>query len=246
VYCQSSSLGAAVEQLVGEVEVPVEMSLGRRADYAIRATLDLARSPGALRKSREIGEAMAVPVSFLPQILAQLVKAGIASSTAGPRGGYGLARDPASLSLLDVVVAVDGEVAETPCVLRGGPCHWEDRCAVHVPWARAKQAMMDELASTSFADLVRLDRTLEAIELVAAVEPGRAVTEPVAVVEPVAFVEPGAVTEPFAVSEPVVAVRATPVVGAVGPREPEPTMVVEPQEPDSPDRWVDPTPGAMA
>jgi Rrf2 family protein len=189
VYCQSCSLGVAVERLIGEVEVPVEMSLGRRADYAIRATLDLARSPGALRKSREIGEAMAVPVSFLPQILAQLVKAGIASSTAGPRGGYGLARDPASLSLLDVVVAVDGEVAETPCVLRGGPCHWEDRCAVHVPWARAKQAMMDELASTSFADLVRLDRTLEEIELVVAAEPVGGVIEPRTVTEPL---EPGA------------------------------------------------------
>jgi Rrf2 family protein len=162
----------------------VEMSLGRRADYAIRATLDLARSRGTLRKSREIGAAMAVPASFLPQILAQLVKAGIASSTAGPRGGYGLERDPASLSLLDVVVAVDGEVTDTPCVLRGGPCHGEDGCAVHVPWARAKQAMMDELAATSFADLVQLDRTLEDIELVAAVESVEAADEPVAVVEP--------------------------------------------------------------
>jgi Rrf2 family protein len=179
VYCQSSSLGAAIERLIGEVEVPVEMSLGRRADYAIRATLDLARSPGALRKAREIGEAMAVPVSFLPQILAQLVRAGIASSTAGPRGGYGLARDPASLSLLDVVVAVDGEVAENPCVLRGGPCHWEDRCAVHDPWTRAKQAMMDELAATSFADLVRLDRTLERDELAATVEPAGGQIDPV-------------------------------------------------------------------
>jgi Rrf2 family protein len=220
--------------LIAEVEVPVEMSLGRRADYAIRATLDLSRSPGTLRKSREIGEAMAVPASFLPQILAQLVRAGIASSTAGPRGGYGLERDPASLSLLDVVVAVDGEVAETPCVLRGGPCHWEDRCAVHVPWARAKQAMMDELAATSFADLVRLDRTLEANELVAVVEPAHGGVEPVAV------------TEPFAVVEPVVAVRPEGVGGTVGPGELEPVAGVEPREPDPPSRWVDPTPGATA
>jgi Rrf2 family protein len=177
------------------------MSLGRRADYAIRATLDLARSPGILRKSREIGEAMAVPASFLPQILAQLVKAGIASSTAGPRGGYGLQRDPATLSLLDVVTAVDGEVGETPCVLRGGPCHWEDRCAVHVPWARAKQAMMDELAATSFADLVQLDRTLEDIELVAAVEPVGDVLAPVASPEAGVSPEPVASAGPLAIRD---------------------------------------------
>jgi Rrf2 family transcriptional regulator, iron-sulfur cluster assembly transcription factor len=138
------------------------MTLGRRADYAIRATLDLARSPGALRKAREIGEAMAVPSSFLPQILAQLVHAGIASSTAGPRGGYGLVKDPAEISLLDVVVAVDGEPSSTQCVLRGGPCRWEDQCAVHLPWSRAQQALLDELSATSFADLVELDRELEA------------------------------------------------------------------------------------
>jgi Rrf2 family protein len=140
----------------------VEMTLGRRADYAIRATLDLARSPDVLRKAREIGEAMAVPASFLPQILAQLVHAGIASSTAGPRGGYGLLPDPAEVSLLDVVVAVDGKPGSTQCVLRGGPCRWEDQCAVHVPWNRAQQALLDELAATSFADLVELDRQLEA------------------------------------------------------------------------------------
>jgi Rrf2 family transcriptional regulator, iron-sulfur cluster assembly transcription factor len=138
----------------------VELSLGRRADYAIRATLDLAHHRDALRKAREIGEAMAVPPSFLPQILAQLVRAGIATSTAGPRGGYGLACAPADVSLLDVIVAVDGEVAATRCVLRGGPCRWEDMCAVHIPWAQAQQAMTEELAATSFERLLELDRSL--------------------------------------------------------------------------------------
>jgi Rrf2 family protein len=144
---------------------PVELSLGRRADYAVRATLDLAHHPGALRKAREIGEAMAVPTSFLPQILAQLVHAGLATSTAGPRGGYGLARPAAEVSLLDVVTAVDGDVSATECVLRGGPCRWEDMCAVHLPWAQAQRAMTAELAATSFARLVELDAALARGEL---------------------------------------------------------------------------------
>jgi Rrf2 family protein len=140
----------------------VELSLGRRADYAIRATLDLANhhEGGRRRKAREIGAAMDVPASYLPQILALLVRAGIASSAAGPRGGYGLAHDPAAISLLDVVHAVDGELESKECVLRGGPCRWEDCCAVHEPWSRAQQALMAELAATSFADVVALDRAL--------------------------------------------------------------------------------------
>jgi Rrf2 family protein len=144
----------------------VELSLGRRADYAIRATLDLADHHEAARrrKAREIGAAMGVPASYLPQILALLVRAGIASSVAGPRGGYGLARDPAAISLLDVVRAVDGDLESKECVLRGGPCRWEDCCAVHEPWARAQQALMTELASTTFADVVALDRALPATD----------------------------------------------------------------------------------
>jgi Rrf2 family transcriptional regulator, iron-sulfur cluster assembly transcription factor len=143
----------------------VELSLGRRADYAIRATLDLAQHLDRLRKSREIGEAMNIPVSYLPQILAQLVRVGIATSTAGPNGGYGLARDPAAISLLDVIEAVDGEVAATACVLRGGPCRWEDMCAVHLPWAQAQRALTGELAGTSFTEVVALDAALAAGEL---------------------------------------------------------------------------------
>jgi Rrf2 family transcriptional regulator, iron-sulfur cluster assembly transcription factor len=142
----------------------VELSLGRRADYAIRATLDLAEHHGGeRRKAREIGEAMAVPTTYLPQILALLVRAGIAESVAGPHGGYGLARAAEDLTILDVVTAVDGEVNGKRCVLRGGPCRWDDRCAVHESWSRAQQAMLGELAATTFAELVAEDRRLSAV-----------------------------------------------------------------------------------
>jgi Rrf2 family transcriptional regulator, iron-sulfur cluster assembly transcription factor len=129
------------------------MSLGRRADYAIRATFDLAKHRGSLRKAREIGAAMSIPASFLPQILGQLVHAGFVSSTAGPRGGYGLLVDPAELSLLDVVTAVEGPVGDAPCILRGGACGGPDTCVVHGPWSRAREALYAELAAARFAAL---------------------------------------------------------------------------------------------
>jgi Rrf2 family transcriptional regulator, iron-sulfur cluster assembly transcription factor len=140
----------------------MELTLGRRADYAVRAVLDLARHHGeARRKAREIGEWTGVPASYLAQILAQLVRAGIVGSVAGPRGGYALVRSPASVSLLDVIGAVDAEPTTSECVLRGGPCQRDGVCAVHVPWARAKQAMLDQLAATSFAALAATDAELE-------------------------------------------------------------------------------------
>lgn len=139
----------------------MELSLGRRADYALRAALDLARHTEGRRKSREIGEEMDVPKSFLPQIMAQLVRSGIVESQAGPRGGYALARPAAQISLLEVVEAVEGDPVSTECVLRGGPCRWEGMCAVHVPWSRAQQALLERLDATSLAEVAEIDEALE-------------------------------------------------------------------------------------
>lgn len=142
----------------------MRLELGRRADYAIRATVDLARhhDEGRWRKAREIAEAMDIPASFVPQILAELVRAGLVASVAGRDGGYALAGAPGDVSLLHVVRAVEGELLSTSCVLRGGPCRWEDLCAVHVPWMQAQYALLDSLADTTLADLVTIDRALEA------------------------------------------------------------------------------------
>jgi Rrf2 family transcriptional regulator, iron-sulfur cluster assembly transcription factor len=143
----------------------MKIRLGRRGDYAVRAALHLARAHGdARRKAREIAVAMDVPVSYLPQILGDLVRAGIVSSAAGPEGGYELAREPGDVSLLDVVLAVDEGPRQTECVLSGGPCRWETACAVHAPWVRAQEALMAEMAATTFAVLADEDARLERLE----------------------------------------------------------------------------------
>ena len=134
----------------------MRLELGRRADYGIRAIVDLARYAHhpQRRTTRVIAEAMDIPVGYLPQILAELVRAELAISVPGRDGGYHLARDPHDIDLLEVLQAVDGEPRSTVCVLRGGPCRWDDRCAVHDPWSRAQEAMLQTLSSTTLADVV--------------------------------------------------------------------------------------------
>lgn len=141
----------------------MRFELGRRADYAIRATVDLARhqSDGSRRKARAIAEAMDIPPNYVPQILAELVRAEIVTSLAGPRGGHSLARAADDITLLDVLGAVDGAMPSTDCVLRSGPCRWNEICAVHVPWARAQQALLDVLRDTTLHDVVAADRQID-------------------------------------------------------------------------------------
>jgi Rrf2 family transcriptional regulator, iron-sulfur cluster assembly transcription factor len=140
----------------------MQMTLGSRGDYSVRATLDLARHYGSgRRKAREIAAQMQIPQKFLPQVLGVLVHAGIVDSTAGPGGGYTLARAPENVSLLEVVEAAEGPIRNQKCLLRGGPCHWEEACSLHYAWAEAQEALIDKLATTTFAELAASERALE-------------------------------------------------------------------------------------
>ncbi len=139
----------------------MDLTLGKRADYMVRAVLDLARYQGhGRRKTADIAEEMQVPVTYLPQLLAELVREGIVCSMAGRHGGYELVRDPAEVSLLEVIEVADGPLGSAECVLRGGPCRWEEGCAIHTPWARAQEAFRNSLRATTFAEVATIDAAL--------------------------------------------------------------------------------------
>jgi Rrf2 family protein len=139
----------------------VKISLQRRGDYAVRALLHLVRRPGRRCKGRDIAADMAIPHKYLPQVLGDLVRAGLVSSVPGPDGGYTLARDAEAITLLEVIELAEGPLRSGQCVLRGGPCRWEDACAVHGPFSAAQDRFEAELAGTTFADLAVLDARLE-------------------------------------------------------------------------------------
>jgi Rrf2 family protein len=142
----------------------MDLGLTRRGDYAVRAAICLARRGGDGRyvKIREVAQAMALPASYTPQVLRLLAEAGLAEARAGRVGGYRLTRPPGEIALMEVVEAAEGAFDLSRCILRGGPCHWEQACAVHAAWSAAVQACRESLARTTLADLVAADAKLEA------------------------------------------------------------------------------------
>ena len=140
----------------------MRIALGNKGDYSIRAVLALARAYGdGRRKAREIAGIMDIPVRYLPQVMAPLVKVGLVQATAGPDGGYELTRDPGTITLLEVVEAAEGPVAGDHCLLEGGPCDWTHVCPVHEAWGRAHVALVSELQGTTFDELARNDLLIE-------------------------------------------------------------------------------------
>ena len=140
----------------------MDLALTRKGDYAVRAALHLAKGWESRRhiKIREVADAMTLPVGYTPRVLKLLADAGLAEARAGRQGGYRLVAAPESISLLAVVEAAEGPFSLERCILRGGPCHWEDACAVHTAWANAIQACRESLRSTTLADLVSADDEL--------------------------------------------------------------------------------------
>jgi Rrf2 family protein len=85
------------------------MHVTAKADYAVRAVIELADSKqDAPRKVDDIAQAQGIPVSFLENILTQLRSSGLVRSQRGPEGGYWLAQPPEDVSLAQIIRAVEG------------------------------------------------------------------------------------------------------------------------------------------
>jgi len=102
---------------------------------------------------RWIAERMSIPVRFLPHVMADLNRAGLVLGAPGRRGGYRLARPASEIDVLQVVDAVEPDGDVRRCVLRGGPCTPEGRCAVHDLFNGASDAVRTALSSQSLRDL---------------------------------------------------------------------------------------------
>jgi Rrf2 family protein len=138
----------------------VDLTLTSRGDYVVRAAIDLATAwdgSGRYRKIREVAEGMHLPPSYTPQVLGILARAGLAESKAGRSGGYRLSRPPETISVLEVVEAAEGTLGSGRCAIRGGPCRWDDVCALHPTVAKAAEAIRATLASTDLAEVARVD-----------------------------------------------------------------------------------------
>jgi Rrf2 family protein len=85
------------------------MHVTAKADYAVRAVVELAESSqSSPRKVEDVAQAQGIPVSFLENILTQLRSSGVVRSQRGPEGGYWLAQPAKEVSLAQVIRAVEG------------------------------------------------------------------------------------------------------------------------------------------
>ncbi|WP_436774507.1 RrF2 family transcriptional regulator [Yinghuangia sp. YIM S09857] len=130
-------------------------------EWAVHSCLNLAwAEPGEAVTATRLAAFYELPAAYLNRQLQALARAGIVSSTSGPRGGFRLARDPADISLLDIVTAIEGGQEAFRCqeIMRHGPggrdnVDYRKHCLVSQAMRRADLAWRRELAAQTIADI---------------------------------------------------------------------------------------------
>ena len=134
------------------------MRVSARAEYACMAIYELAArlNDGAPTPLHTIATSQGIPNQFLVQILAALQKAGLVRSERGPQGGYHLTRNPADITLGEVVKTIDGPLIELKCLDKEDNlgCNLEPICSFPPIWQEVQHAMYDVLDRLNFQEIV--------------------------------------------------------------------------------------------
>jgi Rrf2 family protein len=138
----------------------VAVNLFRQVDYAIRCIIYLCDTRDRLATKSEIAKSVSAPDLFVAKILQRLVRAGIVLSVRGVHGGFVMARDPSTLSLLDVIEVTQAPLAPRPCVLNPRACPYRDTCVVNPIWVKIHRWTVRELRKVTFATLARRSRKM--------------------------------------------------------------------------------------
>ncbi|MBA3358334.1 MAG: Rrf2 family transcriptional regulator [Thermoleophilaceae bacterium] len=143
------------------------MMFSTKAEYGVRVMTHLARhegSAGAPISLASIAEAEGLPLAYLEHLAARLRRADLVTSRRGAHGGYTLARPADSITMADVVRALEGDIAPIECisagpdgalvcVREGQPGH--EPCPTKLLWTRVQGSIVRTLTDMTLADLVR-------------------------------------------------------------------------------------------
>ena len=122
----------------------------RKCEYALQGILYLAENQDQGNISADqIASDLNISRDFISKTLQSLVKDGIIQSHRGKSGGFSLNQDPDSMSLLDIILIIDGNSVFESCVLGLPTCSSESPCPVHAKWGPIREASREMLANAT-------------------------------------------------------------------------------------------------
>jgi len=137
------------------------LRLSKKADYALiamthlahRADRGSAEDVGVSTSARDIAERYDIPLELMAKVLQRLVRTGLLDSTQGTRGGYALSRSSSTISVADVIQAIDGPFTVTACSTDNQDCEQYGKCSIRGPLWQIRERIVSALGTVSIAEM---------------------------------------------------------------------------------------------
>ena len=137
----------------------------RLTDYATIVLAALAEEPERIHSAAGLAEQSGLELPTVAKLLKPLARAGLVSGFRGSAGGYRLARPADSISLIDIVKAIEGPLGVTECSGDHGSCELEQHCGVRGNWRRINDVIAHTLRGMSLAQMLPGARPARAIPM---------------------------------------------------------------------------------
>ncbi len=132
--------------------------LSNTSKYALRAAIYIAfhAADGKKIGIKTISDDLNIPSPFLAKILQVLAKHKILSSTKGPKGGFGIGRDPFEVSLYDIIYIMDGDDLFKRCLISLRICNEDDvQCPMHSKYEKIRNQLIETFKQQSIGKLAK-------------------------------------------------------------------------------------------
>jgi Rrf2 family transcriptional regulator, iron-sulfur cluster assembly transcription factor len=137
------------------------MQITRAGEYGVLGLLHLAREgEGRMVMIDQISQREKMPKSFLAKIFQSLVRAGLVRSYRGAGGGFSLTRSPESITVLEVIEAIEGKIALQRCLQEVPDCEHMQGCALCGLFEQAQDQVREVFSKTTLAGLLAKEATL--------------------------------------------------------------------------------------
>ncbi|HET6629767.1 MAG TPA: SUF system Fe-S cluster assembly regulator [Woeseiaceae bacterium] len=136
------------------------LRISKLTDYGTVVLAELARGEQVFVSAADIAGTTGLGVPTVSKLLKMLARAGLVTSSRGPRGGYRLARPATEISAADVIDALEGPVSITECSAHDSQCDIESLCRVGSTWQRINVGIRRALDEISLSDLLRTNSPL--------------------------------------------------------------------------------------
>lgn len=136
------------------------MKVSTKGRYGLRIMLELALNHGGGPVLvSTIAQKQSLPGKYIHVLVGGLKAAGLVRALRGPNGGLELGREPARITPLDIVVALEGRISAADCVADPSGCDRGESCVAKDVWSELSAAMEASLSSHTLADLADRERT---------------------------------------------------------------------------------------